>query len=85
MQSNGDGTYTLVVRGGLQTGYRLVGADGGIYPYGNAGNFGSTAGIPLSNPIVGSATTPTGNGYWLVASDGGIFAFGDAPFEGSTG
>ncbi|MGH9157829.1 MAG: hypothetical protein ACRD1K_18785, partial [Acidimicrobiales bacterium] len=36
-------------------------------------------------PIVGMASTPSGNGYWLVASDGGIFAFGDAVFRGSTG
>ena len=36
-------------------------------------------------PLVGMATTPSGQGYWLVASDGGIFAFGDAAFEGSLG
>ena len=41
--------------------------------------------LRLNKPIVGMATTPTGNGYWLVASDGGIFAFGDAEFFGSTG
>ena len=38
-----------------------------------------------TSPIVGMASTPTGNGYWLVASDGGIFSFGDAAFHGSTG
>ena len=36
-------------------------------------------------PIVGMASTPSGDGYWLVASDGGIFTFGDAHFYGSTG
>ena len=41
--------------------------------------------MTLNQPIVGMASTPTGNGYWLVASDGGIFAFGDAAFHGSTG
>ena len=66
-------------------GYRLVGADGSVFTYGNAGNFGSPAGTPLNRPIVGSATTPSGNGYWLVASDGGIFNYGDAKFFGSTG
>ena len=39
----------------------------------------------MNQPIVGMASTPSGNGYWLVASDGGIFAFGDAQFFGSTG
>ena len=39
----------------------------------------------LNKPIVGMASTPSGNGYWMVASDGGIFAFGDAAFHGSTG
>jgi lipoprotein-anchoring transpeptidase ErfK/SrfK len=39
----------------------------------------------LNAPVVGMASTPSGNGYWLVASDGGIFTFGDAHFYGSTG
>ena len=29
-------------------------------------------------PIVGIASTPTGNGYWMLGADGGVFAFGDA-------
>jgi hypothetical protein len=39
----------------------------------------------LNQPIVGMASSPTGQGYWLVAADGGIFSFGDAHFYGSTG
>ena len=46
---------------------------------------GSTGNIRLNKPVVGMASTPTGNGYWLDATDGGIFAFGDAPFMGSMG
>ena len=65
--------------------YRLVASDGGIFAYGNAGFFGSTGGITLNQPIVGSADTPSGKGYWLVASDGGIFNYGDAGFFGSAG
>ncbi len=57
----------------------------GVFAFGAAHFFGSTAGTALSHPIVGVAGTPSGNGYWLVASDGGIFAFGDARFHGSTG
>ena len=41
--------------------------------------------LRLNAPVVGIASTPSGNGYWLVASDGGVFAFGDAMFGGSLG
>ncbi|HEU5001862.1 MAG TPA: SpoIID/LytB domain-containing protein [Actinomycetota bacterium] len=66
-------------------GYWVVGADGGIFSFGNAGFFGSTGSIKLTQPVVGMAGTPDKGGYWLVASDGGIFSFGDAQFLGSTG
>ncbi len=60
-------------------------SDGGIFTFGGAPFKGSMGGKHLNAPIVGMATTSTGNGYWLVASDGGIFAFGDAPYKGSMG
>jgi len=63
----------------------LVGSDGGVFTFGDAGFYGSPAGAPLNQPVVGMAATPSGHGYWLVARDGGIFAFGDATFHGSTG
>jgi hypothetical protein len=66
-------------------GYWLLGADGGVFSYGDAGFYGSTGGMRLNRPVVGMASTADGRGYWLVASDGGIFAFGDAGFFGSTG
>ena len=66
-------------------GYWLVAADGGIFPFGNAGGFGSTGNVRLNQPVVGMAATPDGRGYWLVAADGGIFPFGDAGGFGSTG
>jgi hypothetical protein len=65
------------------SGYWLAGRDGGVFPFGDAGAFGSTGN--LNQPIVGLAVTPSGGGYWLVARDGGIFSFGDARFYGSTG
>ncbi|HEX3461866.1 MAG TPA: prenyltransferase/squalene oxidase repeat-containing protein [Acidimicrobiales bacterium] len=70
---------------GPNQGYWLVGSDGGIFTFGDAGFFGSTGALHLNQPIVGMAATADGKGYWLVASDGGIFAFGDAGFFGSTG
>jgi hypothetical protein len=60
-------------------------AAGAVYAFGDAVNYGSTAGTRLTQPIVGIAATPSGRGYWLVARDGGIFSFGDAHFYGSTG
>ncbi|HVW35179.1 MAG TPA: hypothetical protein VHL53_21785 [Acidimicrobiia bacterium] len=66
-------------------GYWLVGADGSVYSYGGAADFGSLRGTRLARPVAGMAPTPTGAGYWMVGSDGGIFSFGDAAFHGSTG
>ena len=66
-------------------GYWLVGSDGGVFSFGDAGFFGSTGSIHLNRPIVAMAPTPDGGGYWLAASDGGMFSFGDARFFGSTG
>ena len=65
-------------------GYWLVGADGGIFAFGDAEFRGSTAGMRLNQPVVDMVNTPTAHGYWLLANDGGLFAFGDAQFHGST-
>ncbi|MDA8116488.1 MAG: hypothetical protein M0000_03695, partial [Actinomycetota bacterium] len=69
----------------LSPSYDMVGSDGGIFTFGNAGFWGSMGGTTLNQPVVGMAATRTGQGYWLVASDGGIFTFGDAQFHGSMG
>ena len=65
-------------------GYWLVGADGGIFSFGDARFYGSTGAVHLNQPIVGMAATGDGRRYWLVGADGGIFSFGDARFYGST-
>ena len=64
-------------------GYWLVGADGGIFTFGQAHFYGSTGALHLQRPVVGITPTPDRRGYWLAATDGGIFAFGDAGFHGS--
>ncbi|MDA8270436.1 MAG: hypothetical protein M0Z39_03375, partial [Actinomycetota bacterium] len=64
-------------------GYWLVGADGGVFTFGDAGFYGSMAQVRLAAQIVGIAPTPDGHGYWLVGADGGVFTFGDAGFYGS--
>jgi hypothetical protein len=66
-------------------GYWLVAADGGVFSFGDARFYGSTATIRLDAPVVGMVPTSDGKGYWLVAADGGVFAFGDAGFVGSLG
>jgi hypothetical protein len=64
-------------------GYRLTGADGGVFAFGHAPFHGSAGGLHLAQPIVGMAETTDDGGYWFVARDGGVFAFGDAAFSGS--
>ena len=65
-------------------GYWLVGADGGVFTFGDAQFYGSLPGIGVHvSDIVGMAATPDGKGYWLVGADGGVYAFGDAKFYGS--
>ena len=62
----------------------MVGADGGVFAFGDAQFRGSMGGHHLNRPVVGIAPTPDNAGYWLVAADGGVFAF-SAPFRGSMG
>ncbi|MGH2690491.1 MAG: M23 family metallopeptidase [Actinomycetota bacterium] len=66
-------------------GYWALGADGGVFAFGEAGFYGSTGNIRLAKPSVAMAAVPGGEGYWFAATDGGIFAFGEAGFYGSTG
>ena len=66
-------------------GFWTVGADGGVFTYGNAAYHGSMGGTRLNRPVVGMAATSDDGGYWLVASDGGLFSLGDAAYHGSMG
>ncbi|HEY3941135.1 MAG TPA: prenyltransferase/squalene oxidase repeat-containing protein [Acidimicrobiales bacterium] len=64
--------------------YWLAGADGGVFAFGRAGNFGSLPALGIAvHDITSVVSTADGKGYWLGARDGGIFGFGDAPFYGS--
>lgn len=57
-------------------------ADGRVEPSGSQPPLGSP---PRGTPVVGIASTGSGEGYWVVARDGSVFAFGDARFHGSMG
>jgi len=63
-------------------GYRLVGADGGVFSFGNARYLGGMGGQRLSAPVIGIADTPDGGGYWEVSADGGVFTYGTAHYYG---
>ena len=57
-------------------GYWLVGANGGVHPFGDARFYGSTARVHLPKPIVAIAATPDGRGYSLVGAGGLVYHFG---------
>ena len=84
-----DSTLSSVITGMAATpdgqGYWLVGADGGVFAFGDATFYGSLGAVKLTGPIVAMVATPDGKGYWLAGLDGGVFAFGDAAYYGSMG
>ena len=65
----------------------LLGADGGVFTFGDAVFHGSLPGLLGSAAqglrAVALIVTAGGDGYWIVTDDGGVFAFGEAPFLGS--
>ena len=64
-------------------GYWILGADGGIFSFGDAAFFGSVPGVGATTAAVDMTSTPSGRGYWVLGEDGGVFSFGDAYFHGS--
>jgi hypothetical protein len=67
-------------------GYWLLGADGGVFSFGDATFYGYLPGVlghAAPNPMTSIVATPDGGGYWIVGTDGGVFTFGDAGFYGS--
>lgn len=69
-------------------GYWLLGQDGGVFSFGDAGFFGSVPGAlngqPMNSPATRIRCTPSGRGYWIsAAGDGGVFTFGDAQYHGN--
>src|SRR5260370_18319206 len=64
-------------------GYWLVASNGGVFPFGDAGDFGSLGNSHVNSPITGIPPTADSLGYWMASTDGGVFAFGNAPFPGS--
>jgi hypothetical protein len=59
-------------------GYRVASAAGSVLGFGVAPWCGSLAGVPVTSPVIGIASMPSGGGYWLATADGGVYAFGAA-------
>ena len=67
-------------------GYFMVGADGGVFAFGDAKFEGSCPGIGgCSGAAVTVMPDASGNGYWLVTGSGNVYAFGDAATFGAPG
>jgi hypothetical protein len=65
-------------------GYFMVGADGGVFAFGDAKFSGSCPGIGgCSGAAVAVMPDATGEGYWLVTVSGHVYAFGDAVHYGA--
>jgi hypothetical protein len=60
----------------------LAGSDGGVFPVGQAGFYGSLAGQQAGGGIAAVAADPRTGGYWLAGADGGVFGM-HAPYYGS--
>ena len=52
-------------------------SDGGVFSFGDAAFYGSTAGQP-GDPVERLVTTASGHGYWIVQQNGTATPFGDA-------
>ena len=61
-------------------GYWMLGADGAVYPFGEAKALGSG---PAGATAVDVEPTPTGAGYWILSADGRVTPSGDAPVLGN--
>ena len=68
----------VVTRG---RGYLLVGADGGVFAFGDATFSGSCYQTPCGSNTAVAAAVPdkSGNGYWFLMTNGLSYNFGDAP------
>ncbi|MEW6477223.1 MAG: hypothetical protein AB1679_33640 [Actinomycetota bacterium] len=68
-----------------KSGYWALGADGKIFPFGDARDamFGDPSGrIPAGAKAVHMEPTITGRGYWITDDRGNVYAYGDAKHLG---
>jgi protocatechuate 3,4-dioxygenase beta subunit len=70
--------------GTVRSGYWALGADGRVYPFGDAAILGDPSALLGGATAVHLEPTPTGNGYWVVDSQGRVYTYGDAADHGRT-
>jgi Fibronectin type III domain len=75
--SNAITVATVVASGGSAGGYWMLGANGTVYPFGNAPTLGSANG-----PVVAITARAGGRGYWTVDAFGDVSHFGTAAGHG---
>jgi Cellulase (glycosyl hydrolase family 5) len=69
-----------------QKGYFMVGADGGVFTFGDAKFEGSCPGIGgCAGTAVAVMPDASGQGYWIVTNVGDVYSFGDAVYHGGPG
>ena len=74
---------TSAVRTPNGGGYWILTANGTVYAYGDAGNYGDGAGsFGGFNPATAILTTSDGDGYWIASANGTMDPYGDAPYDG---
>lgn len=59
-------------------GYYLIGADGGVFTFGDAHFFGSAVPSHPASSVVAMTLVPDGSGYWLATGSGQVIPFGSA-------
>ena len=64
-------------------GYYILYANGVVYAYGDAVNYGTYGEIGVSTRPRLSTTSESG-GYWIVSANGSVITEGDAPYDGGT-
>jgi trimeric autotransporter adhesin len=64
------------------SGYWMVGADGAVYPFGDAVSYGNAT-LPAGVAAVDLEPIPSGKGYWVVDRRGAVSSFGEAARLGS--
>ena len=67
------------------SGYTMVGSDGGVLTLGRAQYTGSLPGSGLapSGNVVGMVSSRDDNGYWIATSNGTVYHYGDATDQGT--
>jgi subtilisin family serine protease len=64
------------------SGYWMLGADGRVYPFGDAKGAGDPSGSLGGVAAADIEPTPTGAGYWVLDQHGAVYSYGDAPSLG---